>query len=35
MEFFMKVVLENLTKIFPNRDKKKLHADIVADSDYK
>ena len=26
----MKVVLQNLTKIFPNRDKKKVNEDVVA-----
>ena len=26
----MKVVLKNLTKVFPNRDKKKVGEDVVA-----
>ena len=30
----MKVVLQNLTKIFPNRDKKKVGEDVVAVNDF-
>ena len=30
----MKVVLQNLTKIFPNRDKKKVNEDVVAVNDF-